>query len=61
MIGLIFAVCIQAHNCNYYVLDTFPTQVECEVDRKAFIHDKKISALEAKALWCDELKNVPSN
>jgi hypothetical protein len=57
MIGLIFAVCIQAHNCNYYVLDTFPTQVECEIDRKAFIRDKKISPAEAKSMWCDELKD----
>lgn len=57
MIGLILAVCIQAHNCNYYVLDTFPTQVECEMDRKAFIRDKKLSKAEANSMWCDELKD----
>lgn len=61
MIGLILAVCVQAHDCNYYVLDTFPTQVECEVNRKAFIRDKHISAAEAKTLWCDEVKDTPSN
>lgn len=61
MIGLILATCIAAHDCNYDVLDTFPTMTDCVITREAFVKDEKIPARDAKAFWCDELKNVPTD